>query len=40
VRGVDLASSEEAGDGVEGDGSEDVFLAQVFQDFDARNRLR
>ena len=32
VRGVDAASSEKAGDGVKGDGSEDIFFAQVFQD--------
>lgn len=32
VRGVDFAPSQEAGHGMEGDGSEDVFFAQVFQD--------
>ena len=30
VRRADCAAPEKAGDGVEGDGSEDIFLAQIF----------
>jgi hypothetical protein len=34
VRGADFATSEEAGYGVESYGSEDIFVAQVFQNFE------
>ena len=36
---MDFAASEEAGHGVEGDGSEDVFFAQVFQDFEMERTM-
>lgn len=39
VGGVDFAASEESGYGVEGDSSEDVFLAQVFQDFQMQGAM-
>jgi hypothetical protein len=36
---VDFAASEEAGHGLEGDGSEDVFFVQVFQDFEMERTM-
>src|ERR1019366_499439 len=39
VRGMDAAASEEAGYGVEGDGSKDIFFAQIFQDFEMQRAM-
>lgn len=39
VRGANFAASEEAGYGVEGYGSEDIFFAQVFQDFEMQRTM-
>ena len=39
VGSVDFATSEEAGYGVEGDGSEDIFFAQIFQDFKMKRAM-
>ena len=39
VCGVDFVASEEAGYGVEGYGSEDVFFAQVFQDLQMQGAM-
>ena len=37
--GMDFASSKKAGYGVEGDGSEDIFFAQIFQDFEMQRAM-
>src|ERR1700688_605922 len=37
--GMDFASSEEAGYGVEGDGPEDIFLAQIFQNLQMQRTM-
>jgi hypothetical protein len=37
--GLDFASSEKAGYGMEDDGSEHIFLAQIFQDFQMQGTM-
>src|SRR4030088_1424494 len=37
--GLDFASSEKAGSGMEDDGSEHIFLAQIFQDFQMQGTM-
>jgi hypothetical protein len=39
MRGLDGASSKEAGDGVKGCGSKDVFFAQLFEDFEMQRAM-
>jgi hypothetical protein len=39
MRGVDPAASEKTRYGVEGDGSEDIFFAQVFQDLEVQRAM-
>jgi len=39
VGGMDFAASEKAGYGVEGDGSENIFLTQIFQNFQMQRTM-
>ena len=39
VGGMDFAASEKAGNGMEGDGSEDILFAQIFQDLQMQRTM-